>query len=232
VFANWLIERMQMKSYPIRIGHRVETELSLRPKSHGLASLTVKAVCRTCNGGWMSKLESWFQRAAGRLVEPTWPVLADAMVECLQSEGEKMATWCLKTALMIDQSGMSPKIPTSVASDLFAERLPSGLRVDLARIKSPGFSCLTAPGFVTKNGNQQIGWQSRKDGLAFQTVLQLNHLAIRVFCAPEANPAYVRPDLMLVRAYPAQRFSSINDFSYDSIEQFRANLLLVAGIPD
>jgi hypothetical protein len=151
------------------------------------------------------------------------------MIERLQSEGIKLASWCLKTAIMIDRSGMSPKIPASIASDLFAGILPESLRIDLGRIKSSGLASLTAPGFVTKNGDQAVGWQSRADGMAFQTVIQLNHLGIRVFSAPEAGAAYVRPDLMLIRAYPALKFSPTDNFAYESIEQFRANLLLVAG---
>jgi hypothetical protein len=67
-------------------------------------------------------------------------------------------------------------------------------------------------------------------GSAFQTVIQLNHLGIRVFCAPEADAAYLRPDLMLIRAYPPLRFSTDN-FAYESLDQFPANLLAFAGRP-
>jgi hypothetical protein len=229
VFAERLIERTGLKNYPVRSAYRREAEIKARPEAHRLAALVVKVVCKKCNNGWMSELESWFQRAAGCLVEPEWPKLADAMIEQLQRENLKLATWSLKTALTIDRSGMSPKIPGSIALDLFAGILPESLRVDLAHIKYPGFGCVTAPGFTTVNGDQPIGWQSRADGFAFQTVIQLNHLGIRVFCAPEAGAAYLKPDLMVIRAYPARRFSSTDNFAYESLDQFRANLLLVAG---
>jgi hypothetical protein len=219
---------MELADYPIRMGHRVEDKVTLRP-THGLAALTVKRVCRKCNNGWMSELEAWFLRRAGYLVEPTWPLLADAMIEQVQVEAERLACWGLKTAIMIDRSGISPKIPDSFASDLFKGNLPNSLRIDLATIKTTGLGCRNAPGFSVQNGDQPIAWQSRDDGLAFQTVLQLNHLGIRVFCAPNAEAAYIRPDLMIVRAYPPQKFSTTKNFAYDSLEQFRANLLLVAS---
>jgi hypothetical protein len=157
VFAEWLIERTGLKNYPVRSAYRREAEIKARPEPHRLAALLVKVVCKKCNNGWMSELESWFPRAAGHLIEPAWPRLADAMIERLQSEGIKLASWCLKTAIMIDRSGMSPKIPASVASDLFAGILPESWRVDLGRIKSSGVASLTAPGFVKKNGDQAAG---------------------------------------------------------------------------
>jgi hypothetical protein len=229
VFAEWLIERMGLEDYPVRIGHRVEDELSLRPNSHGLRALTVKAVCKRCNSGWMSELESWFQKAGGFLVESTWPKLAQTFIEFLQLEAEKMAAWSLKTAIMIDRAGMHPKIPSSVPSHLFTGAFPNCLRVDLGYIKSAAVGCHTIPGFVTQNGNQPLGFQSRADGMAFQTVFQLNHLGVHVFSAPDAASAYIRPDLMLIRVYPPLKFSNICE--YQSLAQFQGNLVVAAGCP-
>ena len=220
---------MGLEDYPIRIGHRVEDELSLRPNSHGLRALTVKAVCKSCNNGWMSELESWFQKAGGFLVESTWPKLAQTFIEFLQLEAGKMAAWSLKTAIVIDRAGMRPKIPSSVPLHLFKGEFPNCLRVDLGYIKSVGVGCHTIPGFVTQNGNHPLAFQSRHDGMAFQTVFQLNHLGVRVFSAPDAESGYIRPDLMLIRVYPPRKFSNI--FEYQSLEQFQANLVIAAGQP-
>ena len=52
----------------------------------------------------MSDLEAWFQSAGGLLVESTWPMLADTLLSMLQ--GDQIAKWALKTAIMLDQSGM------------------------------------------------------------------------------------------------------------------------------
>jgi hypothetical protein len=60
-------------------------------------SMTVRVVCATCNSGWMSALEN----RAKKLSEP----ILDGRGRELHREGQRtLATWALKTALMIDQS--------------------------------------------------------------------------------------------------------------------------------
>jgi hypothetical protein len=178
----------------------------------------------------MRKLEEWFLVAAGHLVEPEWPKLADAMIEQLQREGRMFAKWCLKTAIMIDAAGIRHKIPDSFARELFNDRLPQSLNVHLAKIKSTGLESHFAPGFMIVNGDSPIAWQSHKEGLAFQTLVQLNHLGIRAFCAPEAQAFHIKPDAMLIHVHPPRKFSSINLFQYESLEQFMSNLVLKAGM--
>lgn len=228
VFARRLIDRMQLNQYPVRLGHRLENDVKFRPR-HSLNALRCRAVCGSCNNGWMSELEAWFQKAAGDLVEPTWPILADAMIEELQRQGRMLAKWCLKTAIMIDRSGIRPKIPPSIASKLFDDLLPPSLNVQLAKIRSAGLESRFAPGFMMMNGDEPIAWRGHKEGLAFQTLIQLNHLGIRVFCAPQARAFHVRPDVMLIRAYPPRKFSSADHFQYDSLNQFMSNLVLKVG---
>jgi hypothetical protein len=79
------------------------------------------------------------------------------------------------------------------------------------------------------NGDGPIAWQSHREGLAFQALIQLNHLGIRAFCAPEAQAFHIKPEVMLIHVYPPRKFSSVNLFQYESLEQFMSNLVLEVG---
>jgi hypothetical protein len=65
----------------------------------------------------------------------------------------------------------------------------------LAFIDSAEVAVISSQGFWTYNGPGGRAWQTHSGGMGFKFVLQLNHLAIRVFCTPEARPLYVaKPD--------------------------------------
>jgi hypothetical protein len=115
--ALWLIERMQVDTVPIRVGKRTASDIEART-AHLLRNLSVRKVCGSCNNGWISALETWFQQAGGFLVEPNWPKLADTIISNVQ--GDFLAKWALKTVIMLDQAGLTaPVISASFANDLF-----------------------------------------------------------------------------------------------------------------
>jgi hypothetical protein len=227
VFGQELIKRMRLGNGAVRYGHRLEDKVQWRPE-HDAGSLVCRMVCKNCNNGWMSELESWFLNNAGFLIEPEWPRLADLMIEELQKEGRTLAKWALKTAIMIDRAGIKRMIPDSLTSDLYNDVLPASLRVDLAQISERAFLTRVAPGFMISNGGGPIDWQSHKDGLAWQVLIQLNHFAIRVFCAPDSKARHINPDCTVIHAYPAEKILQ-NRYVYPSLDQFMANLWLEVG---
>src|SRR6266576_1251373 len=79
VIPEWLSKRMAIRNEPFHpaifneaVGHKAYP--SIKPES-----FRTRQVCTSCNNGWMSLLETEFQRRLGFLVEPEWPRLATDM---------------------------------------------------------------------------------------------------------------------------------------------------------
>ena len=221
IIAQWLIERMDAKNYPIVVGHRKEDNLRSRP-AHGLKSYITKAVCDKCNNGWMSRLEVWFQRNMGSLVEPTWPKLTDEVLRQALSERESLAKWALKTVIMMDANSMMKTImDETMGSTLFKGRIPEGLVVEVAHIHEKAVGGLLTRGFWVRNGGQKPQWQVHTGKMAFKAVIQLNHLAIRVFRSPGAHPTYYSPNGRLpLRCYPESQNPCGSDFRFHDLWEF------------
>ena len=167
--ALWLIERMEAESQPIRVGKRSDSNIDAR-QQHLLKSLTVRRVCKECNEGWMNDLETWFREKGGLLVEPTWPCLADTIVSELQRDQHaRFARWAIKTAIMLDQSGMlkPPVISESFAQDLFNKTITSGITVELAFLESAEVAVIFSAGYWAYNGPGPATWQKHSGGLGF-----------------------------------------------------------------
>jgi hypothetical protein len=220
--ALWLIERMQAGKELIRVGRRTASDIEARPP-HLLKNLSVRKVCSSCNNGWMSALETWFQHDGGLLVEPTWPQLADTIISNLQ--GDQLAKWALKTSIMLDQAGLTaPVIEDSFAQDLFKGTITGGITVDLAFVDTREVAVITSGGFWTWNGPGRRTWQKHSQGMGFKSVVQLNHLVIRVFCTPQARALYVadasHPDQHPVRCFPGRSDPFKTNYRYTSVSEF------------
>jgi len=220
--ALWLIERMQSTKKPIRVEKRTASSIEARPP-HLLKNLSVRKVCSSCNSGWMSALETWFQSAGGLLIEPTWPQLADTIISNLQ--GDQLAKWALKTVIMLDQTGlMDPVIRESFAQDLFKGTVTKGITVDLAFIDTREVAVIHSEGFWTWNGPGGRAWQKHSQGMGFKSVVQLNHLALRVFRTPQARPFYVpdrnHSDQRHVRCFPDRSDPFKTNYRYATVSEF------------
>ncbi len=221
IIAQWLIERMAATDYRVVVAHRKEDSLQSRP-AHGLKSYTTKAVCDKCNFGWMSKLEAWFQRLMGPLVEPIWPRLANEVLREALTERESLAKWALKTVIMMDTNTMMENIVDErTASDLWEGRISDGVTVEAAHVHEPGVGGMLSRGFWVRNGGQPPQWQEHVDKKAFKAVIQLNHLAIRVFRAPGAHPSWYGPNRRLpLRCYPEAQNPHDGDFHFHDLWEF------------
>jgi hypothetical protein len=171
----------------------------------------------------MSALETWFQHAGGPLVEPNWPKLADTIIWNVQ--GDFLAKWALKTVIMLDQAGLAaPVISASFANDLFQGTLTQGITVDLAFIETREVAVISSKGFWTWNGPGPCSWQEHSQGMGFKSVVQLNHLAIRVFCTPQARPLYIanpnHRDQRPVRCFPDRSDPFKTNYHYASVFEF------------
>jgi hypothetical protein len=91
-------------------------------------SWTVRAVCAPCNNGWMAELE---ERARDLLT----PMLAGRGRRLHAGGQQTLATWALKTALMLEHTrGLQARsFPTQLYHDLYTRREPpASVRVWMA----------------------------------------------------------------------------------------------------
>ncbi len=83
---------------------------------------TVKRVCNACNNGWMSRLEDRAKPILGPMI------MGDNIPITLAPSSQRtLASWALKTALMLDflHSGSKPVFPASAYSSFFRDGQPS-----------------------------------------------------------------------------------------------------------
>lgn len=170
----------------------------------------------------MSALEVWFLKNLGMLIEPTWPELARTLIEQVALDQTNLTRWLLKTAVTAEANSLVRKqiIPDWVrplAKDLV---LAKDFWVDVAYSKNRTVALFLEKGFPMINGNQYLPLQFHKDGFSF--TLQLNHLLLRIFHAPQAVP---------MRALPVggPSFASIAARGYlqfENIRDFQSSVLL------
>lgn len=221
IIPRWMIDRMGAREYPVVVGFRKEDSLKSRP-AHRLNTYTTKSVCEKCNSGWMSELEGWFQRNLGLLVEPVWPKLATEILRTALSENTQLAKWALKTAIMMDTNTMMKNIVDErAAHDVRAGKLPDALVVEIAHVAESGVGGILSQGFWVRNGSRPPEWQEHKEKQAFKAIIQLNHLAIRVFRAPTARATYYGLNGRLpLRCYPEVQDPYNGDFRFQDLFEF------------
>jgi hypothetical protein len=221
IIAQWLIDRMQAQDYPIVVAHRKEDTFKTRP-AHGLKAYTTKAVCEACNTGWMRELELWFQTNMGSVVEPDWPKLGCDTMRLALRENESLAKWALKTAIMMDVNSIAKKIiDEKTPHELYAGRIAEGIIVEVAHIHDRSVGGILSQGFWVRNGGRPPEWQEHSKKMAFKVVIQLNHLAIRVFRAPEAKETYYGPNQRFpLRCYPETQDPHKIDFRFHDLFEF------------
>ncbi len=221
IIAQWLIARMQAERYPVVVGLRREDSLRTR-RAHRLKSYATRCVCEQCNNGWMSKLEVWFQKKMGFLVEPEFPKLAKDFLRLALEENASLAKWALKTAIMMDANTMTDSvIEPSLPAGLFKGEVPNGLIVELGYLEDRNVGGIVSQGFWVRNGGRPPEWQVHKERLAFKTLIQLNHLVIRVFRAPLAKASYYGVNKRLpLRCYPERQNPDDIDFRFHDLWEF------------
>lgn len=98
----------------------------LAQRIHPVDQLLTGGVCRDCNNGWMSQLESATQPILSALVR------SERDLKTLnRAERQTLSRWTVKTALMLDVGGLEPRVPLFHFKELFANRphIPEGLYV-------------------------------------------------------------------------------------------------------
>lgn len=194
VFAEWLSKRMAIRNLAFGTATFTETTGITKRTAMKAEHFKTKQVCKSCNEGWMSALEVWFQKRLGYMIEPNWPHLSIDMIQCLRDEGESLIRWMIKTAVVFEQ--VIPERPYQVVPDNVRVMAKEGVTtkdyvLTLAKISAPGFTAHLAKGFPVWNGGVLYPFLVHRDGFTF--AVYLNHLAIRLVRCPGGSPIFKTP---------------------------------------
>lgn len=104
-----------------RFGKRVKWSMegSDRNQSHGSLDAVVKRVCKPCNSGWMSALET---QASALLTPFILGDMASALIS--RKQQELLSVWATKTLLMADFLYATQQYPRKAYSRFYAAKLP------------------------------------------------------------------------------------------------------------
>lgn len=97
VFARWISAELRGNSRASRLDARIWDGGSppvLRSRYIGDIDVQVKRVCRECNGGWMSELESGVQKSLTQMIRDNFTVMTPGIQH-------RLAAWSAKTAFML-----------------------------------------------------------------------------------------------------------------------------------
>jgi hypothetical protein len=100
VWPKWLQDVLPNYTRTANYIHQVGDE-EPRTWSAPIASMTVNVVCESCNGGWMSRLET----AAKPLLVP---MINGRRTTLDKPQQRTIATWTLKTTMMLEQMDPEP----------------------------------------------------------------------------------------------------------------------------
>lgn len=149
--------------------------------------------CADCNNGWMSQLENRLKKLLGRLVEPTgWPEDCDAIICNSFPHVRDIVRWLLKSAIMADTTDVTQRaIAPEIATELYADRLCSDLVAEIGYIQQPHVGAVLRR---SVRGNHGEPIKYKVFGQSFDFIIQLNHLALRLYRLPGITVSYeLRP---------------------------------------
>ncbi len=170
----------------------------------------------------MSDLEGEFGKNVGMLVERQWPRLSTTLLYLAAEHGELIGKWALKILVCVGKAGVKPKkiVPDEMAHALKEGKLPADFYVRLGHLRNPGIGTIINPYVHARHGTV-LRRRAHKDGVAFNAVIALNHLAVGISSAPEMKQAFVPLEGALpVMAYPEKENSERENYSFHDAGTF------------
>jgi len=104
-----------------------------------LGSFVTDSICRACNNGWMSQLESQVRPLLSPLLVDPWPKNDRPILSALFLKSHVITRWLLKTACTFGEK-MSVEVPEYIRSELYRERLHPEIMADVSCNEQCGFT--------------------------------------------------------------------------------------------
>lgn len=181
---------MGRESEPIHPGYVSDSKgIVEQGNPRAIGNLVTRAICKTCNNGWMSDLENEIIPILKPLVSPNFTDFSRESLQPLEDHLALLKRWLLKTAVTLDKvmpSGdLLSDVPQSAPTWSYNNDMPSFNRVYAGWIKDGQFGTQIGRGFRIINGGKFKRNQIHDDSLNFR--IQLNHLALRFAIIPEGE---------------------------------------------
>lgn len=205
MWPDWLLKHLNFHSMDLSGTHYALSGKTVSGRQQNVQSALFGKVCRECNGGWMSQLESKVIPIIKALLETP-----RSKSSLSQEEASVLAVWAFKTAIIRNAATNYRQIvPSAHFRHLYEHRsIPEGIYVDLAFVNShhglSGLQSQTLAGFV--RGVDQVNAAEVQDGI-YNITLAIGSLLLRVICFQNHAYTVSIPDgleLKIVRIHPSQ----------------------------
>lgn len=123
---KWLQAELEIATDSVEPTLTSPTGELLAQRIHPVDQLLTGGICRTCNNGWMSELETEAQPIIRSLIN------SDRALDSLKrSERQVLGRWAVKTAYVLDLGGLEPRVPVEHVRALYenAPHLPEQAHV-------------------------------------------------------------------------------------------------------
>lgn len=185
----WLAECMGRESDPLLPAIFASSSgWHTQGKERAVRNVVTKRVCHDCNTGWMGELEADVKAIlAPWIANPPTPLTRSALM-LLPEQLRLVNRWLLKTACCLKEvapRGKLDKLPPEACQWVLEGILPTSCKTYAGWIAKSSCSFRISRGFPTVNGGLLHARQQHRQ--SFDVIVHLNHLAIRMVNAPDAE---------------------------------------------
>ena len=132
IFAQWLLKELKIIKNDVRMSWMSVSGIELSHRQHPYSKLVNGKVCKTCNGGWMSQLETSCQEHLIRLMDLENENFKNE-VSHLPEFYKTIAKWAFKNAILLNSaSDYRDVVPDSHFKALYSGTIPAGVFIDMS----------------------------------------------------------------------------------------------------
>jgi len=171
----------------------------LKKRRHPVSQLKTGGICKACNNGWMSQLESEVQPVLLRFVEGSVETS-----RLIRAERRVLARWAAKTAYALDAGGLERRVPGEHLTVVRENdgRLPSGVAV-FATTHEPTRKWYFAGGGTWRHAALSEEARQRVVDESYKIALQFGHAILVVAHWPLAGWNFRVEKEQLAKLWPA-----------------------------
>lgn len=198
VFPQWLLDECNIRKAKMDMEHHAfyGEKISERPLT--LNSLINGLICRECNNGWLSQLESQVKPVLINLLNTS-----DNFVTLLKEHNKLLSMWAFKTAIILNHAtNYRNIIPKRHYKYLYKHRrIPENVTVLLGVSKKMNELNWVQSQSVSHKGNESIFNNPRMTDI-YKITIQIKHLLIKVIYSPFYECKYAHDEIDHIMLYP------------------------------
>jgi hypothetical protein len=231
VIPQWIHRAVSPQSdgaFPVNVGRYVQGKGYLDQREQISLAFKARIVCKNCNNGWMSELESEIQNLLCPFLSVPFPDFGSTECNQLRVSAPRIALWMAKTALTTSFALPGrQRLPASLADHISRHMAPPGVWIDIAKSNQIGIGAALSKTFFTINGDVFVGPQTHNGGGCFQFCLHVNQLLLRVGMSPGAEVGYVAfGGVNPLRIFPDADIRVLGKAEYNGLNHFVHSVVL------